>query len=380
MEKIEYSENAKVFMSNPQILENYQFLNKMGIINLVDSLSKEIRNYKTLFTGALDIFNRTNVSDILDAAVWQISDHFLPSFIGFIWRPLANKEDINIKGYRNYKQADLKLNVDSIACFKSFFEKNPKPINYSLLAAELEEADIFAALNPEAVIPIIGPDGFYGLVLTGRKILEDQYSDAELVYLQEIVSFVSQAIQNYLLYDKTLRDLKTGLFNNGFFMTRLNDEIARARRSDSIFSIIMMDVDMFKNFNDSFGHLAGDKVLETLAQVIKKEFRTEDIPSRFGGEEFSVLLPNADRDAAWIVAERLRRAVESMKVEWDIPLPQVTISVGIFTYNKDADISGMDMIKRTDEALYLSKKRGRNCCTCWNSGLMARIERMGLTT
>jgi diguanylate cyclase (GGDEF)-like protein len=207
--------------------------------------------------------------------------------------------------------------------------------------------------------------------------LEDQYSEAELVYLQQIMSFVSQAIQNYLLYDRTLRDLKTGLFNNGFFMTRLNDEIARARRSDSIFSIIMMDVDKFKNFNDSFGHLAGDKVLETLALVIKEELRTEDIPSRFGGEEFSVLLPNADRDAAWIVSERLRHAVESMKVEWDPPLPQVTISLGIFTYTKDADISGMDMIKRTDEALYLSKKRGRNRSTCWDYGLMAKIERMG---
>jgi diguanylate cyclase (GGDEF)-like protein len=139
----------------------------------------------------------------------------------------------------------------------------------------------------------------------------------------------------------------------------------------------LIDVDKFKNFNDSFGHLAGDKVLETLAVVIKEALRIEDVPSRFGGEEFSVLLPNSDRDAAWIVSERLRCAVEIMKVEWDRPLPQVTISLGIFTYSKNMDISGKDMIKRADEALYQSKQRGRNCSTCWNPGLMAKIERMG---
>jgi diguanylate cyclase (GGDEF)-like protein len=194
-----------------------------------------------------------------------------------------------------------------------------------------------------------------------------------------MMSFVSQSIQNNLLYDRTLRDVKTGLFNNAFFMTRLDDEIARSRRSNGIFSIIMIDVDKFKNFNDSFGHLAGDKVLEALAVVIKEALRIEDVPSRFGGEEFSVLLPNSDRDAAWIVSERLRCAVELMKVEWERPLPQVTISLGIFTYNKDMDLSGKDMIKRADEALYLSKQRGRNCSTHWNSGLIAKIERMGFS-
>jgi diguanylate cyclase (GGDEF)-like protein len=195
-----------------------------------------------------------------------------------------------------------------------------------------------------------------------------------------MMSFVSQSIQNNLLYDRTLRDVKTGLFNNAFFMTRLDDEVARSKRSNSIFSIIMIDVDKFKNFNDSFGHLAGDKVLEALAVAIKEELRIEDVPSRFGGEEFSVLLPNSDRDAAWIVAERLRCAVERMKVDWNPPLPQVTISLGIFTYSKNMDISGKDMIKRADEALYLSKQGGRNRSTHWNSGLLAKIDRMGFSS
>jgi diguanylate cyclase (GGDEF)-like protein len=378
MNKIEDSIDEKDFLSNPKIVENYVLLNNIGVIGYVSSLNREIKNYKSLFKCARDIFNRTSVPDILDAVVWQIFDHFLPSFIIFIWKPSTHKDDIAIKGYKNYKQVEPNLSIEGIAGFEPFFMENPRPIYYNLLTSEVEGANVFDSWNPEIVIPILGSTGLYGLVLAGGKLLEDRYNDAELVYFHQLMSFVSQAIQNNLLYDSSLKDVKTGLFNNGFFITRLNEEIARARRNDTAtFSIIMIDVDKFKNFNDSFGHLAGDKVLESLALAIKENLRAEDVPSRFGGEEFSVLLPQSDSDGAWVVAERLRKAVASMKLEWKPPLPQVTISLGIYTYNSDTNLSAADMIKRADKALYLSKEKGRNRSTCWVSGLMAKVQQMG---
>jgi diguanylate cyclase (GGDEF)-like protein len=135
-----------------------------------------------------------------------------------------------------------------------------------------------------------------------------------------------------------------------------------------------MDVDKFKNFNDSYGHLAGDKVLETLALTVKQNVRTEDIPSRFGGEEFTVLLPNSDQDSSWVVSERLREAVAAMTVPRDPPLPQVTISLGIYTFDKDNTLDAEGIILRADEALYLSKELGRNRSTIWNPGLPCRVE------
>ena len=372
------NEDKNAFLSDPNIVENYRLLQEIGVFRYIDSLNREIQNYKSLFSGALDIFNRSTIGEIMDVTVWRISDHFLPAFVVFVWKPLANKEDIVIKGYKNYKLIDLNIKIDSIAPFEPFFQKNPKPINYNLLVAELEDAKAFETLDPELIIPILGPSGLYGLVLVGRKVLEDDYNAAELLYLQELMSFVSQAIQNHLHYDRTLRDVKTGLFNNGFFMTRLNEEIARSHRGNSISSIIIIDVDKFKIFNDTYGHLAGDKVLECLALVIKQGLRMEDVPSRFGGEEFTVLLPNSDRTAAWIVAERLRHSVAAMKIPWDPPLPAVTISLGVFTFSKDSDISSTEMIHRADEALYLSKQRGRNRTTVWGSGLLAKIELLGL--
>jgi diguanylate cyclase (GGDEF)-like protein len=379
MDKIEASEKEQEFLSNPKIVENYSFLQEIGVFKYIDSLNREIRSYKNLFSGALEIFNRTSVEEIMDATVWQISDHFLPSFIVFLWKPLQNKEDVVIKSYQNYKMVDMDLNLETISPFEPFFRKYPKPINYDLLSFEMGDAEAVKALeklHPELVIPILGPSGLYGLVLVGRKILGDEYSAAELVYLQNLMAFVSQAIQNHLHYERTLRDVKTGLFNNGFFMTRLNEEIARSKRTGSCASIIIMDVDKFKNFNDTYGHLAGDRVLETLAVTIKQAVRTEDVPSRFGGEEFTVLMPDTDKHAVWIAAERLRIAVASMKTNWDPPLPQVTISLGVFTFNQDTNLPAAEIIHCADEALYLSKERGRNRTTVWGAGLLAKIQRM----
>jgi diguanylate cyclase (GGDEF)-like protein len=198
-------------------------------------------------------------------------------------------------------------------------------------------------------------------------MLSAGYSQKELIFIEQLMAFVSQAIKNHLHYEHSLRDVKTGLFNHGFFINRLNEEVARARRGNYASSMIVMDVDKFKNFNDNYGHLAGDKVLETLAFTVKQGVRTEDVPSRFGGEEFTVLLPNTDQKAAWVVAERLRVDVAAMTVPWAPPLPQVTISLGIYTFNNENHVESAEIIHRADEALYISKEQGRNRCTHWEA-------------
>ena len=375
-------DEAKEFLLNPKVVENYTLLREIGVFKHIDVLDKEIRNFKRLFSGALDIFNRTTIDEILDATVWQITDHFLPSFIGFLWKPMQNREEIVIKGYKNYKPADLNIKIGSINSFESFFQLYPKPVSYDLFSYELsdnEAAKSLDTLKPELIIPILGPSGLYGLVLVGNKILHNGYEDAELTYIQNLMSFVSKAIQNHLHYERTLRDTKTGLYNNGFFQTRLKEEIARSRRTNSYSSIIIMDVDKFKNFNDTYGHLAGDRVLESLAITIKQGVRADDIPSRFGGEEFTILLPETDREAAWLVAERIRTMVADMKVQWEPQLPQVTISLGLFTFGKDMNLSSDEVVLRADEALYLSKERGRNRTTAWGVGLLDKIQKMKKT-
>jgi diguanylate cyclase (GGDEF)-like protein len=371
MEEPDKEEIEKKFLSSPQIVENYAMLQELGVFKFIDTLSREIRNYKSLLSRGLDIFNRTSIDEIMDATVYQISDHFLPSFISFLWKPVQNRKDITIKSYKNYKPSDLNFNIDNITPFESFFQLFPRPISFDLLAFELNNPEAikpFEEVRPEIAIPILGPMGLYGLILVGRKILEDDYNQEELLFLQQLMSFVSQAIKNHLHYEHSLRDVKTGLYNHGFFMTRLNEEVARTRRTSCASSIIVMDVDKFKNFNDTYGHLAGDEVLERLAVAIKQGVRNDDIPSRFGGEEFTVLLPHTDKDTAWAVSERLRTSVATMQVPWEVPLPQVTISLGIYTFDQESGSDSTEIIRRADEALYLSKEGGRNRGTIWTHG------------
>ncbi|MDR1352668.1 MAG: sensor domain-containing diguanylate cyclase [Treponema sp.] len=375
-------ETEQDFLLNPKILENYSFLQEIGVLKYIDQLNQEIKKYQGLILSAGEIFNCTTADEIMDAAVWQISDLYLPSFVAFIWKPLQNRDDVTIKGYQNYKFVDLHLNIENIVPLESFFLKNQEPVIYDMLREALEKdpgakpiLESFDRLIPELVIPILGPKGLYGIILVGTKILTGEYTASELLFLRQLMSFVSQAIQNHIHYEYSVRDVKTGLFNYGFFSTRFNEEVSRVKRSGHTSSLIVIDVDKFKNFNDDYGHLAGDKVLEYIARTIKQSVRTDDVPSRFGGEEFTILLPDTDKDIAWNVAERLRTSISSMMVPWDPLLPQVTISLGITTFNRENMADSDEIIHRADEALYQSKGNGRNRTTVWQDKLLPRKEK-----
>jgi len=359
------------FISNPDVVKNYLLLEDLGVNEHIDKLNREIKTCKNLLSVAVDIFNKVTIDEILDTAVLKVSDQFLPLFITFIWKPEQNRENITVKNYINRKPAEIFLPIQSIATFDSFFRSFPKPVAYDILAFQENGIDpevlkVLDELNPELVVPILSPFGLYGIVLVGKKAsIVEGYSADELFFLDQLMSFLSQAVQNNLHREHSVRDVKTGLYNHGYFITRLEEEIARTKRDILISSLMVIDVDNFKSFNDVFGHLAGDRVLENLAFTIKQTVRSEDVPSRFGGEEFTILLSNTPPDTAWVVAERLRMAVADMKIPWQPPLPQVTISLGVVSFDDQTNASADEIISRADEALYQSKENGRNQTTMW---------------
>ena len=125
---------------------------------------------------------------------------------------------------------------------------------------------------------------------------------------------------------------------------------------------MMIDIDFFKKVNDTYGHASGDKVLRTVASVIKAQLRESDIPARYGGEEFAVLLPYTHIDEAKIVGERLRKAVEETTVSLDNLNINVTISMGLAEFRQDE--SGEELFAQADKALYKAKESGRNRVVC----------------
>ena len=148
----------------------------------------------------------------------------------------------------------------------------------------------------------------------------------------------------------------TGLKNQRAVQERLREEFQRALRHNNSLSLVMVDVDKFKSYNDAFGHPAGDQVLQHVATVLLRTARTTDIVGRYGGEEFVVLLPETNADSAMQAAERFRAAIEC--AEW--PQARITISLGVATLNRLTP-DGSTLVSEADKALYKSKQSGRNC-------------------
>jgi len=156
-------------------------------------------------------------------------------------------------------------------------------------------------------------------------------------------------------------DTKTGLHNDRYMFNRLTEEFARSTRMKIPLSLILIDIDNFKNYNDTLGHLAGDNALRMVAQVLHQEAREEDIVCRYGGEEFVIILPNTDAKSAHLVAERLRKKIyetEFLKEEVQ-PGGVLTSSFGISTFPQDTT-EPKALIDCADKAMYKAKKTGRN--------------------
>lgn len=155
-----------------------------------------------------------------------------------------------------------------------------------------------------------------------------------------------------------ITDGLTQLYNSRHFYTQLQKEIERFNRYNRPLSLLLMDIDNFKRYNDDFGHLAGDNVLLRLGGVIKTCLRTMDTGYRYGGEEFTVLLPETSAEEAFVVAERIQATMQMEKFQCGGASVTITLSIGVTEYNPGEETK--EFVKRADEAMYLSKKKGRN--------------------
>ncbi len=184
-----------------------------------------------------------------------------------------------------------------------------------------------------------------------------RYHDLE--FFSGMATQAAIAIFNAKLYRLATTDSMTKLFLKGYFHHKLDEEIIRSKRYKNPVSVIMMDIDHFKNFNDTYGHQVGDEVLKTVAAIMEDSVRAIDTVARYGGEEFVVICPEMDADHALHPAERIRSMVEYHDFRINEKKVPITISLGIASYPTDA-VTRKDLIRRADEALYASKEQGRN--------------------
>lgn len=193
----------------------------------------------------------------------------------------------------------------------------------------------------------------HGVRLLGGLAIEITESKRYEQQLEEYQDKLEHALASS--EQRSLIDGLTGCRNRRAFQEKLDEEIARANRHDLPLSLLMIDVDRFKQYNDSFGHPAGDDVLQRVARLLEEKARTIDFVARYGGEEFAIILPNTDRQGAFILAERFRRAFE--RADW--PRRPITISVGLASRTTRIT-DGESLLGAADKALYCAKQDGRN--------------------
>ena len=209
--------------------------------------------------------------------------------------------------------------------------------------------------------PLVSEGSITGCIVAHSTI--DKLTEEEIGYITELTKQSAVTIERANTYSEILKnatmDALTGLNNRRQFEIRLGEQYAIANRQNTPLCAIMLDIDFFKKFNDTYGHATGDAVLRTTANVIKSQLREYDIPSRYGGEEFCILLPQTNIEEAKVVAERLRSAVEQEEVEIEGGQKiYLTISIGL----AELDIKDMpdDLYMKADRALYEAKEGGRN--------------------
>ncbi len=221
------------------------------------------------------------------------------------------------------------------------------------------------AVNQRCVVPILFRDGLKGIVFLERGLDEPPFSADRINLISTLADQLGMALENANMYRTTLHlsitDSLTGLFNARYLYERLDKEISRAKRYGHPLSLFMLDIDYFKRFNDTYGHLSGDEALRQVALVLKESSRGTDTVARYGGEEFCVILPETDAGSAEIIAERVRRAVEAHPVPTGAGEESVTLTVSIgIAQMPPALSSAEDLVRVADKALYQAKFAGRN--------------------
>jgi two-component system, cell cycle response regulator len=209
-----------------------------------------------------------------------------------------------------------------------------------------------------------------GSYVGGQLIDQKALSDGDVIQLGPSIVFrysVTDADQQAMLehlYDASVTDALTGTYKRDYFDSRLASEIAYARRHNAPLSLIILDVDHFKLINDTYGHRIGDQALVSLARATRAALRTEDVFCRYGGEEFAVILRTTDVENAGRVAERVRSVASEVRIESDVGIFGLTISLGCASLQCCKTASAEDLIGVADRRLYAAKHLGRNRVIC----------------
>lgn len=351
---------------------------------IVSQYEKKIYDLKTLLEISRSLCSTIEFSQLIESILYTCMGQFRVLGAGiFVPEPLDS--DYFVLN-RNYNGLELDPNVTYRISVSNplinVITKNDRVFTIDELKAELPAyADLepISSLKPSLIVPLVQRNHLDGILVLGEKISlpeEQGYSSYEKELILTIASLAAVAIYNSTLLERSSTDMMTHLKLKYFFYNVLTDKIDAAMAQNLPLAVIMFDIDFFKRFNDTYGHACGDYVLQTVAKIIRSCIRSCDLASRYGGEEFTVMLDKTGKDDAMTVAERIRQHVEEYDFCYENQHVKVTISIGVTVFDSEKNLvsSPKQLVDQADQALYVSKRSGRNRVTFADERLISEIK------
>jgi len=328
-----------------------------------DNLEKMVFDLQNLLEIALSLSSNLEFDSLVESILYICIGQMIVDKAAIFLNSNLENDELTLYMSRGYTlEPDLK--IVSKSGLINYLYSNCGIIDSEkakeLMSDDPSTKETYEMLKPEIVIPLKSKNSINGLIFLSQKIMENSYTDQDFQFLEKMAKFASIAVENSRLYRMATLDRMTGLFIHHYFQERLVEEIKRSERTGTPLTLIMADLDHFKNVNDTYGHQQGDIILKGTAAIIHQNIRAFDIASRYGGEEFAVILTETDIDAAYTIAERLRKKIEAAVYKNNLKDINITISIGLAQFDHKIDKNGIDLIKRSDTALYSAKALGRN--------------------
>ncbi len=344
-------------------------------------LRKNIYNLHSLFEVSLELNSILDLHRLVNSILLTLAGQFSSKYGLFLFSPKPEIDRLqlfNSKGY--YLDNIAGLYIDKTDPLIHYFADHNLPTVIKDLERKVKKSQAITDLTDagvELVTPINIKGLTEGIIGLGPRLKNLEYTKNDIEHISILTNIISIAVANASLYYEieqlSYTDGMTALHNFRYFKLRLKEEIVRHKRTKTGLSLLILDVDNFKNFNDTMGHPAGDEVLKKLAAILKSTVRENDIVARYGGEEFAVILPAVEKEGARILADRIRENIEQTYFEHEEiqPFGKVTVSVGAATLPGDGD-DYETLLNNADTALYAAKNSGRNRVVSYNNELHAK--------
>lgn len=353
------------------------------IQEVISQYEKKIYDLQQLLEISRSLCSTLDFSNLIESILYTCMGQFRVLGAGIFVLNALDTDSYQLN--ENYSGIDIDPNVvyeiPSANPLVKFLESCAVPLTMEELTEKVTKAcdiSVLAAMHPSLIVPLIQHKRLNGVLVLGEKITldEEKYSDDEKDQAAGIASLAAIAINNAALLERSSTDMMTHLKLKYFFFNVLTERLDAAFANDRNLSVIMFDIDFFKRFNDTYGHACGDYVLQTVAKVIKSSIRAQDLASRYGGEEFTVLLADTRREDAMTVADRIRSKIEQYDFNYENQHVKVTISVGVSTFDivENPAVQPRVLVDQADQALYVSKRSGRNRVTFADPKLISEIR------